>query len=80
MSILSSDEEFLLYVSIHSATPRHAFSVDDAKRLVALAGVEKVYLDNPGLGLNFVGIDAEEGKRLTKLAYKKLDTQKWKTG
>lgn len=65
---LADDGAFLTYVLWHSETPRHAFHIKDAERLMKLAGVETMDVDNPGLGENFVGIDQYEGKRLVDLA------------
>ena len=40
MPLSSEDEKFLDYVRFHSQTPRHAFSTEDARKLMRLAGVE----------------------------------------
>ncbi len=61
------DRTFLSYVEGHSRTPRHAFHRQDANRLMELAGVEEMKVDNCGLP-NFVGIDEYEADRLIKLA------------
>jgi hypothetical protein len=73
---LADDGAFLTYVLWHSETPRHAFHIRDANRLMKLAGVEEMQVDNPGLGGNFVGIDQWEGKKLVELAQARLKEKK----
>jgi len=62
-----SDEAFLSYVLGHSKTERHAFHVDDVRRLMLLAGVERITVNVCGL-INFLGVDEHEGERLVALA------------
>ena len=61
------DSTFLSYVEGHSKTPRHAFHRDDVRRLMTLAGVEEMTVDDCGLP-NFLGVDEFEGARLVALA------------
>lgn len=70
MSMSKSDQDFLGYVALHSKTERHAFSRADADRLMGLAGVEQMKVDDCGLP-GFVGIDEWEAQRLIKLAVQK---------
>lgn len=50
------DESFLGYVWLrNSRTERHAFSHADARKLMHLAGVERIDIDDPGIP-GFVGI------------------------
>lgn len=66
------DEEFLNYVLLHSKSERHAFSYEDAQRLLDLAGVEKIKADRCGIP-GFVGIGEIEADRLVGLARKRGD-------
>lgn len=63
----TDDDRFLGYVLAHSESERHAFSRSDANRLMALAGVERMRVDDCGLP-GFVGIDRWEAIKLVKLA------------
>lgn len=70
-----NDESFFGYVLLHSATPRHAFHQDDARRLLELAGVSEMRVDDCGLR-GFVGIGEAEANRLVELARDRLRRQK----
>jgi hypothetical protein len=68
---MMDDDTFPSYVLGHSKTPRHAFHIDDVKRLLELAGVAEIFVDDCGL-FNFRGIGEFEGGRLVKLARTQL--------
>ena len=71
MSDSMDDKTFLQYVWGHSKTPRPAFHRDDVLRLMGLAGVEEITVDNCRLP-NFLGVDQFEGARLVALAEARL--------
>jgi hypothetical protein len=65
------NDAFLSYVLGHSKTPRHAFHINDVKRLMELAGVDEILIDDCGL-FNFRGVGEHEGEKLVKLARARL--------
>ena len=66
-----TDEGFLSYVLGHSKTERHAFHVNDVRRLMLLAGAEKITVNDCGL-FNFLGVGEHEGERLVTLARERM--------
>lgn len=69
-----NDIEFLRYVDAHSRSERHAFHVDHARRLMALARVDELRVDDCGLP-NFVGIDMFEAVPLVERAIGFLEAE-----
>ena len=71
MSDEPTDAEFLLYVEVHAQSERHLFSRDHIRRLMELAGTDKLDITTstvPG----FYGVDSAAAKPLIEKARRKI--------